>query len=164
MPTPTYTALANITVSGTPSSITFGSIPATSYRDLVVVSVAAGSTALVPTVRFNGDTGSNYFFQAMWGTGSSAFATTQSSQTLLRVANNASANVNSFLQCKFEIMDYSATNKHKTVLSRADNAANATEAIAGRWANTAAITSIQISASSGTFSAGSTFALYGIVA
>lgn len=66
------------------------------------------------------------------------------------------------------IMDYSATDKHKTTLIRngkQGGSNDGVEAIAGRWANTAAITSLEIFSITGggiTFSAGSTFALYGI--
>ena len=58
-------------------------------------------------------------------------------------------------------MDYSATDKHKTVLIRANHPGE-TVACAGRWANTAAITSITINTAS-TFVIGSVFSLYGIV-
>jgi len=163
MPTPTYTPLANVTLGSAASSVTFGSIPAT-YRDLIIVGVAAGSTGLGVRARFNGDTGSFYSFQAMHGTGSSAFATAQQSIAQIVLTNSVSANVGSLLQFQSQFMDYSTTNKHKAVLSRGDNAANGTEAIVAQWANTAAINSIQLITSSGNFSIGSTFALYGVIA
>jgi hypothetical protein len=63
-------------------------------------------------------------------------------------------------------LDYSATDKHKTTLTRSgysDLSSVATvEATAIRWANTAALTSIVFSTNVGSFSTGSTFALYGI--
>jgi hypothetical protein len=61
-------------------------------------------------------------------------------------------------------MDYSATDKHKTVLSRANNAANGVTAIAGRWASTSAITSIVLTFQSSSLATGSTVALYGVSA
>jgi hypothetical protein len=63
-------------------------------------------------------------------------------------------------------MDYSATDKHKTVISRFGSAARETQATASRWANTAALTSINFFQESGgvTFSTGSTFSLYGVIA
>ncbi len=64
-----------------------------------------------------------------------------------------------------QIMDYSATDKHKTVLVRVGNVGNSeVGANAGRWASTAAITSVRVAPNDGTFSSGSTFNLYGIVA
>jgi hypothetical protein len=59
-------------------------------------------------------------------------------------------------------MDYSVTDKQKTVLSRT-NSSFGTDITAGRWASTSAITSVTVYPSSGDFEIGSTFALYGIV-
>ena len=63
-----------------------------------------------------------------------------------------------------QIMDYSATDKHKSVLLRHSDSARQAAAYAARWANTAAITSMVLAPSSGTFSSGSSFALYGMAA
>jgi hypothetical protein len=60
-------------------------------------------------------------------------------------------------------MDTSATDKHKTVLTRFNDAGNEVAAAAFRWADTNAVTSITIGQDSGSFNIGSTFALYGIV-
>ena len=66
-----------------------------------------------------------------------------------------------------EFMDYSATDKHKTILmtnsSQATTASPMVGKIAARWANTAAINTILIYPVSTTMAAGSSFALYGIV-
>jgi hypothetical protein len=64
----------------------------------------------------------------------------------------------------FQVMDYSATDKHKTVISRGNNAALTASATAGRWANTAAINRVDAVLLSGSFAAGSSFYLYGISA
>jgi len=65
-------------------------------------------------------------------------------------------------------MDYSATDKHKTVLVKrgvSDATGYSVGMEAGRWASTSAITSINIFDQSGdTFDAGSSFALYGVAA
>jgi hypothetical protein len=164
MPTPTYTALATRTLTGTAASVTFSSIPAT-YRDLILVTdatiTAAGSTDGYG-LRFNGDTGSNYFYVRMVGTGSAA----QSAQATTTFAlGGVIGDVNKGLTM-FQIMDYSATDKHKTVITRSNGGfANWTQASASRWANTAAITSVLLrSNSSYNFSIGSTFSLYGVIA
>ena len=62
MPTPTYTPLANVTLGAAASSVTVGSIPAT-YRDVICVVVAEGSTTLQGRIRLNSDTGSAYSYQ-----------------------------------------------------------------------------------------------------
>lgn len=161
MPTPTYTPLANVTLGSAASSVTFGSIPAT-FRDLICVVVATGSTTLQGRIRLNSDSGSNYSYQRMSGSGSSATATEQSSQSSGHVSAIAQATTTGQLQMSINIMDYSATDKHTTIVSRADQAANGTEAFANRYANTAAVTSVQILTSTGNWAAGSTFNLYGI--
>jgi hypothetical protein len=63
------------------------------------------------------------------------------------------------------VMDYSATDKHKTILAR-DAGGNAAQAgaIASRWANSAAVTSATVVNTGGNFNSGSTFSLYGVIA
>jgi hypothetical protein len=158
MPTPTYTPLATVTLAGTASSVTFSSIPAT-YRDLVFVWEGT-NTGGGPALRFNGDTGSNYPYVIMKGPVFSEAGTL--SFALVYYAAYTSGN-RGMATC--QIMDYSATDKHKTVLVRHDgNNVNEVNANADRWANTAAITSITVVNPSANFSSGSTFNLYGIEA
>jgi hypothetical protein len=143
------------------SSVTFGAIPAT-YRDLVLVVVGTGSTTLEGRLRLNSDSGSNYSYVRIAGNGSTATGANASSQTSAFVSNIATARTGDALQMRINIMDYSATDKHKTILSRADNSAVGTEAFANRWANTAAVTSAQILTSTGNWAIGTTVNLYGI--
>jgi hypothetical protein len=63
-----------------------------------------------------------------------------------------------------QVMDYSATDKHKTSLVRSGESVDGTEAWVSRWPSTSAINSILLYTGSNSFTAGSTFALYGIVA
>jgi hypothetical protein len=163
MPTPTYTPLANLTLGSAASSVTFGSIPAT-YRDLICVVVAQGSTTLQGRIRLNGDTAANYVYQRLSGNGSSASAATATNQSLGFLSSIAQATTTDAIQININIIDYSATDKRKTIISRANQAANGTEAFGNSWANTVAVTSVQIFTNTGNWAAGSTFALYGIVA
>jgi hypothetical protein len=162
MPTPTYTPLATVTLGSSAASVTFGSIPAT-YRDLIVV-IAAQRVTNPDNVklRFNGDTGSNYNSVFMYGDGATPVSQTRSGTfaPLDAGAYPPNTGYNNYI---VNIMDYSATDKHKTVLNRANHAPAATEAWASRWANTAAITSMNISIIGG-FNTGSTFSLYGVIA
>ena len=165
----TYVALANITLGSSASSVTFSSIPAT-YRDLVIAANAqdpvSGTTFSNIGLQFNSDTGSNYNWLDMYGDGSSAVSQVQSNVTGILAGYMSSQN-NIFSAHIFQIMDYSATDKHKTVLvrsnlgTRSPNTTQLAQATAGRWANTSAITSIRLSGGT-SFKAGSTFALYGI--
>jgi len=157
MPTPTYTPLANITLSSSAASVTFSSI-SQAYRDLVLVAQVTGSQATSMSMNLNADTPTtNYSRVFMNGNGTSATSATATNQYIATIQTTLAMHI-------VNIMDYSATDKHKNVLSRMDNANDSTRATATRWANTAAVTSVEIKSNAGTFLAGSTFALYGIAA
>ena len=164
--TTAWVPLAEITLTSTDSEITFGSIPNT-YRDLIVVfQYTSTSSNPLLTIRFNGDSGSNYSFVNMIG--SSFGAPSSSSSTLTSIYPEAGNQSGPGTELgrgiwKFEIMDYSATDKHKTVLQRHNSiqaSGTWTTAQASRWANTSAITSINFNTSVA-MAIGSTFALYG---
>lgn len=147
----TYVALANITLSSNASSVAFSSIPNT-YRDLVLVSRNSMTVADSLYVRFNNDTGANYGSVRI-------FNGVSDNYTPAEIGYNTTTNIGIA-----NIMDYSATDKHKTYLTRWGNADGTSyvQAYAGRWANTAAITTVNIAPGSGQIASGSTFALYGI--
>jgi hypothetical protein len=161
MPTPTYTPLANVTLGTATSSVTFSSIPAT-YRDLIVVinaGITSGAEAM--SIRFNGDTGSNYHYVQGVGNGTSGSSFAVGSTGFARLGSIYTGS-NNFIG---NIMDYSATNKHKTVISRGNSAGNGVFINASRWSNTSAITSVTaLPDVANTFTSGSTFALYGVIA
>lgn len=165
MPTNTYTALATVTLGGSDASIVFGSIPAT-YRDLVLVIGSAKSASGNPAVvaRFNSDSGTNYPYVRMTGNGSSAASASITTDTFLNLAAAFGINTTENATIILQVMDYSATDKHRPVLVRSNLAGAGVEAIAGRWANAAnAITQIELfNTSSISFATGTTFSLYGI--
>jgi hypothetical protein len=159
MPTPTYTPLATVTLGSSASSVTFSSIPAT-YRDLIfIIDGNLVSSSDNVTVRYNGDSGSNYSSVEMSGNGSTTFSGTQSgTQASVGAAyTNRGTNI-------IQVMDYTSTDKHKTGISRFSTAGNAVGAFASRWANTAAVTSVRIGLTAQSFATGTTFSLYGVIA
>jgi hypothetical protein len=163
MGTPTYIALATTTLTSNTSTVTFGSIPS-GFRDLVVVINTKTNTAGPDSmgIRFNGDTGSNYSNVRVVGnsSGTSSYSDT-TSVAYIGVAASSSNPLSVILH----IMDYSATDKHKTILSRGSQGDGWVTLHSGRWANTAAITSLTITppaGSSWTMSTGGTLSLYGI--
>lgn len=153
-------ALANLTLGSAQATVSFGSIPATGYRDLRLVCNLIGTAATYPWGVFNSDTGGNYNRVYMYGNGSSAGSGANSNQTNLDTSQLITAGVPAVFT--FDVMDYMATDKHKTVLVRSNNTSDSVLASTFRWASTSAITSFSIN-SSNTFAAGSTFSLYGIV-
>jgi hypothetical protein len=135
------------------------------------VLIANGNTDAATTTKLNVgngsiDTGSNFSWTVLSGTGSAANSYRESSVTFTqneRFANwDSSNNANTIIQ----IMNYSNTTTNKTWLSRGNNAAAGVDAIVGLWRNTAAINQIRISCTNAgrTFSVGTTFTLYGIAA
>jgi hypothetical protein len=160
-----YIPLATVTLATTSSSVTFSNIPAT-YRDLILVSSVIHTGAGGHQMRVNGDTGSNYPFVQMFGDGSAA---TSNSGTLSYFTpfTNSNPGTTSPVLGISQFLDYSATDKHKTMLltnsSEGTTASPMVTRIAARWANTAAITTIVCFPVSTTIAAGSTFNLYGIV-
>ena len=166
MPTPTYTPLANLTLSSSAASVTFSSI-SQAYRDLVLVfSVvrAAGSTAAV--VRLNGDSSSGTYQNIRaGGDGSSASSDTFNNINFFSPTPGFSSASTVPGTSIWNFMDYSATDKHKTVLSRTNIANTGTAMHAGRWGNTSAITSIEVTTlGNPAWDAGSTFSLFGVSA
>ena len=167
MGTVTYTPIASQTLTSSAASVTFSSIPQ-DYRDLVVVTNGRGTTTsyTVMAVAFNGSS-TGYEFVAMYGDGSATASYTESA-TVISANQIARSNSTSgyFTPVIFNIMDYSATDKHKSVLLR--NSGTGTNMIvlagAGRWANTSAITSMTFYPGNGNFETGSTFELFGIAA
>jgi len=158
MPTPTYIPLQTITLGSAASSVTFASIPQT-YRDLVFVFNGSFTAIANSFWQANGDTASNYSYVQMWGTGSGSGVSNSAGPV---DGGLAGANYTGRGTNIVQFMDYSATDKHKTAMTRNNDAGGVVGAVASRWANTAAITSIRIYGP--TFVSGSTFSLYAIEA
>jgi len=165
MPTPTYTPLATVTLGSSAASVTFSSIPAT-YRDLILVINGSSSIATSFPIRLNGDSGSNYPYVVMKGDAIGAVSELGTTSAIFATWNSTLANTP--WTSVTQIMDYSATDKHKTALTRVsmtrETSSLYTAALATRWANTAAVTSVACSTSTGTYNAGTTFSLYGVIA
>ena len=165
MPTAQYYALANVTLSSSAATVTFSSI-SQAYRDLMlVVNGKSTSTQTQTVLNFNNDTAANYAYVYMRGDGSTTGSAAYSGEAKIFTDGSAGFFGVDFGQIVFNCLDYSASDKHKTVLIRTNVATGSfpgTVATAGRWASTAAITSLKVTAQVANFAAGSTFALYGV--
>lgn len=160
MPTPTYIPLATITLSSTDTDVTFANIPNT-YKDLVLIVQGELSSANTPDIelKLNNDT-ANRTQVYMRGDGSSTASGTYSTIYLNSASTWSSGRLYNHI---VQIMDYSATDKHKTVLARGNWAGGDVNATASRWASTSAVTTVSVNVSgTGSFAIGSTFSLYGI--
>lgn len=149
------------------STVTFSSIPST-YKSLqvrfnLVWSVANANG--VPNIQFNGDTGSNYTYHVISNNGASTAAAGSITQPSILPNGNYGAQGITYPEVGIiDVIDYTNTNKNKTTKALYGfNNNTATGGIAigsGLWLSTAAITSLTIYATVGTFTG--TVSLYGI--
>jgi len=162
MATPTYDLLESVTLATSATSVTFSSIDQ-SYGDLVLVCNLGANNAngLSAGVRVN-DSTTDYSFVLMRNSGSST-------QGIGGTAGyfkffNSAGNTSSKALHNMNFFDYSSTDKHKSVLARHNVDGTAVSAVAYRWANTNAITKLDVmtNSSSYEFAAGSTINLYGV--
>jgi len=166
MPTPTYTPLANITLSSTASSITFSNINQ-NYRDVVLVVRGTSTSGQVAcSINVNNDVTNNYRYVLAGGNGSQAnsYYSSSSDGFYLGQGNAFIDSTTNRWHAIVNFLDYSSTNKQKSVLARENESAKGSDMYVEVWRSTAAITSIKVAVSSLTWAIGSSFALYGIVA
>jgi len=164
----TYAPIARQTIGSAASSVTFSSIPQ-NYTDLVIVACfkAASTTIVTPSIRFNGDTGSNYSNTTMYGTGSSATSVRYTNKDKSYLGDFAAGvTTNAFVPYIISVSNYSNNTTYKTFLCRytqMNSSSGEVGATAGLWRNTNAITSLTITSDGGqNFAADSTFTVYGI--
>ena len=168
--TGSYDALATVTVpSGGASSIVFSGIPQTGYKHLQLrmthrTSVATTDDNVVGT--FNNDTAGNYVthYISTSGGGSvqGAIVGTSANVIFFSRTPGASSTANVFGTGVVDILDYTSSNKNKTIRSLSGWDSNGTGQLwywSGAWLSTAPISSIQIN---GSWAQYSQFSLYGI--
>lgn len=164
-----YESIATVTVGSTPASeILFTSIPQT-YTHLQIRALVRNSRAATASntyFRFNGDTGNNYAIHVLTGTGASATAGASTGINIM-LAQDPSANftANCFAGQIYDVLDYTNTNKYKTVriLQGYDgNGSGEVQLWSGVWMGTNAVSSIRFFPNSGNYVQYTEFALYGI--
>lgn len=164
-----YESIATVTVgAGQASEILFNSIPQT-YTHLQIRALARNSRAAAESntyFRFNGDTGNNYSAHVLTGTGASATAGAATGINIM-LSQDPSANftANCFAGQIYDVLDYTNTNKNKTVrilLGYDGNGSGSVQLWSGLWMNTSAVSSIRFFPNSGNYVQYTEFALYGI--
>ncbi len=166
-----YESIATTTVgAGGSSSVTFSSIPST-YQHLQVRFIGRSTSAGAndpAVVRLNGIASNTYAIHYLYGDGSSASsaATTSYSYTYGGFIPASGATANVFGTAVWDLLDYSNTNKNKTIrtLSGFDNnGSGSIRFTSGLVQTTNAITSITFTTdNAANFAQYSQFALYGI--
>jgi hypothetical protein len=157
----TFEIIDKVTVgSGGAASITFSSIPSTYTDLLLMISARATNTSMLITLN---SSGTGFTVKAIEGDGASAYSFNQT-----RFSGNTSpsgSTANTFNNVQMYFPNYTSSNyKSYSIDSVSENNGTTayTDLIAGLWSDTSAITSLTLSAQSGTFSEYSSFYLYGI--
>ena len=172
MPT-TFTKIASVSVgSGGASSIDFTSIPST-YTDLQVLisargDVSSASNADDISIRLNNDSGANYSYRGLTGTGSTSgsFSLTGETQfTYIAFAGSSNSTANTFGNSSVYFPNYTSSSQ-KSLSADVVTENNATLTYmrlnAGLWTGTAAINRMTLTIVGGNFVQYSTATLYGI--
>jgi hypothetical protein len=159
-----YESIATTTVSSATSTVTFSSIPS-AYQHLQLRAFSNSTTGAPARIRFNSDSGSNYTLHVIQGNGASAGVGGVTAQSGIdaMISSNSS---NVFGGSIVDILDYRNTNKYTTIAAFDGYETNSNGTIylySGLWLNTAEISTITLTDSSGgNFNTYSSFALYGI--
>lgn len=158
------TPLATTTLASNLATVSFTNISG-AYRDLRLVCSMTSSGAYGGGIVINADTtNANYSWVQVAATASAFSNTGNGISNSLQFAPNWNLSTSEPTTLVTDFLDYQATDKHKNFLLRTNTASAGVTAMAARWANTAAITSLTIQVNTGTFAAGSTFSLYGVTA
>ena len=163
----TYEKIASTTLGSASATITFSSI-SSAYTDLKLILVPTSvSSQSAARIRFNSDTGSNYSYVQLRGTGTSVTSTrgTSTANILFSGGTGISTTLPAFYEA--DIFSYNGS-KYKTVLVSSSNdysGAGETASIVGVWRSTSTISTITITIDgTTTFSANTRATLYGIKA
>lgn len=161
----TYEPIATTTLGSAAASITFSSIAAT-YTDLRVVLVGTTTATANCWLTYNSDSGTNYSDTILYGTGAAAGSNAHT--TAARIVLNGSGNTNTTTPTFYtaDIFSY-AGSTYKTCLTTGSgdlNGSGDANSAVGLWRNTAAITTVTLTAGASTWKIGTTATLYGIKA
>lgn len=161
----TYEPISTTTLSSAANSITFSSIPAT-YTDLHLVVTTLGATGDYISIRFNGDTSTNYSWIIGGMDNTGTFQQKATGQAQGRIGNSMnSATIPTVTRT--DIFSY-AGSTYKTVNSTSGsdiNGSGEVRVFTNMWRSTAAINSILLRGDAGAnFAIGTKATLYGIKA
>lgn len=157
MATATYNLIGSQTLGSSASIVTFSSLG--SYQDLVLMvqGTHTSSSSSLDYLTFNGN-GSSYYSMSNYATAAGSISVAGVYTTAYLQINNVGTDPFTIYA---DIFNYRSTNTEKHYISRGSSGQRSYDMNAGRWANTSAITSLEVNTLSG-FAAGTTFNLYGI--
>ena len=167
--TSSYESIATFNATGSETTFTFSSIPAT-YKHLQLRALyqRTTSTQLDVGIRLNSDTGSNYSQHSLSGDGSAVAAAGAANNSYVAIGVGPGGGTGNYFGASIvDIIDYASTTKNKTI--RSFNGADTNRAgisaiklLSGAWYNTTAVNAITIYTFGDAMNTNTTFALYGI--
>lgn len=162
---PSYESIATANGTGSSDIITLSSIPST-YKHLQLRITGGNNFSYYAKLTFNGDaTTSNYRTHYLQGNGTTASAGTYTAYAGVVIAGAGGfVNPTSYI---IDILDYATANKYRTMRGLGGPDVNGSggviELVSGLWMSTSSITSITLTANSGTpWTSTTKVALYGI--
>jgi hypothetical protein len=167
--------IATTLLGSATATISFTNIPQ-NYKHLQIRAIARNTVASTGAesviFQINSDTSSSYAYHALTTVNvlnsGNPFANASTSQTNMATGVSVESQelANTFGAMITDVLDYSNTNKYKTLRTLYGmNTNGGTDVLglrSGLWMNTAPITSINITNSAGNFATNSRFSLYGI--
>lgn len=172
-----FESIATVTGSGSSGTISFTSIPS-GYKALqiryIAKSTQGGSAARYSFKgKFNSDGTGNYVSHALYGNGTTVTAASSATSELFFtpyqnvIPNSATAYANMHGVGIIDIIDYTSTSKAKTIRGMNGEDINGIGGTINLWsglwfATPAAITQIDLTVDTGSWTTTSSFALYGV--
>jgi hypothetical protein len=161
LPVSNYELIESAILASNTPSVTFSNLNtySSTYKHLQIRYVWNSTIAAETRIRYNGDTGANYRRHFLQGNGSSVISGSQ--PDAVAGGYNEVTNPTSTI---IDILDFSSTTKNKTSRAVWGFTGNGyIGMVSGLWfATPQAITSIELSPTSGNYATGSRFSLYGI--
>jgi hypothetical protein len=168
-----YELISTTLLSTSTASVSFSSIVGT-YKHLQLrvtgrsTTTSGGFYSTIIKTIVNSDTGSNYAWHYLSGSGTSVQSGGSTSQSSLLYTGSiptSEVTADIFGAAIIDILDYASTSKNKTFRTLSGHHSSNAKPIqfsSGLWMNTSAITNLTLSSNLGNFAAGSRFSLYGI--
>lgn len=163
-----YESISTVTVgAGGQTAVSFTSIPST-YKHLQIRAIAKSTGAASQgDLTLNSDTGNNYAWHQLYGSGAVAGADNSINRAnIVGAASLVNSSISSVFSASIiDILDYADTNKFKTIrhlVGQDENGSGVISLNSGLWRSTSAVTTVTITARSNSIAQYSHFALYGI--
>ena len=160
MTSTTYDLLGSSTLGTSASGVTFGSLPASGYGDLVLVVEGLSTSTSNLRVKFNNDSGSNYNAIRMEGNGSSGSSAyfEDNAGGLVSGATFVSSSRGLIILTVFNYLSGDTNTGYLVRYNHADKAG----ALRGEWEVSSPVNQVDFYTTGSDFAATTTFNLYGV--